>query len=475
MNRTVSFIAVAGALAVLALLAAPRPQRTQPAQPEAQTQTQQPAAPAITAPLPAEAQGSSSARGLTLSGKLASAFVANGGAPNYLTLEVAAAPQEEKGPRMPANLVVVIDRSCSMAGQKLTDAIGAARTLVDTLHPDDRLAIVDYGSDVSTFPSTLADAAGKERLHAYLRDLDADGSTNIGGGLQAGALAAREHQARYSNNRLVLLSDGQPTVGITDPDGLARIVSRIREGGLTVTSLGVGRDFDERLMARLAEAGGGFYGDIGDSARLAEVFARELDQASRMVARDLELRLLVPANVRVEEVLGRDFRPDGAGARLRLYDLSSGLSNRLVVRFSVNESAGAALRGPVHAVLTWTDLKTAERVSAQVSMTATVTDDAQKALANADADVLAHAANAEAARQVRYAADLARQGKRDEADRHLSDSMLNLRRLFGASAESLAGASIEDSRKSLRGGDMNRAAKDMERKSLQSFGQSNAY
>lgn len=469
MNRTVSFIVVAGALALVALLVAPRPS------PQAQPSPLPAPGVAANTQLPAEAQGRSGTQGVTLEGKLASAFVANAGAPNYLALAVTAAPQEVVTERVPANLVVVIDRSVSMSGTKMSDAVRAARALVDALHPEDRLAVVDYGSDVSTFASTRADPAGKERLHAYLRTVGVSGSTNISGGLEAGALAVREHQGQFSNNRLVLLSDGQPTVGITDAEGLARIVSRIREEGVTVTALGVGADFDERLMAGLADAGGGFYGDIADSARLGEVFARELDQASRLVARDVELKLEVPAGVRVEEVLGRPFTRDGDGARLRLYDLSGGLANRLVVRFSVHGQAGVTLPAPVRATLGWTDTRSGERLSASVAMTATVTDDAKKALENADGDVLAHAANAEAARQVQYAADLARQGRRDEADRHLSDSFSNIRRLFGASADSLAGASIEDSRKSLQGGDMNRAAKDMQKKSLRSFGQDNAY
>jgi Ca-activated chloride channel homolog len=458
MNRTSLLLALAGALGLLALVTAPDVPAPEPVfAPQAQAQ-------------PTGAPGE-----VQLVGRLASAFAANAGAPNYLTLQVAAGAQEPTSDRLPSNLVVVIDRSGSMRGRKLADARAAARALVDALGSSDRLAIVHYGSDVVTMPSTLADAEGRERLRAFVDGIVDQGGTHISGALQAAAVAARAHQEAYRTNRIILLSDGQPTEGILHIDGLAAEVSRLREQGFTVTSLGVGEDFDEQMMRTLAEHGGGFYGYLGDSHRLADVFARELNQAGRMVARDVELHLQTPAGVRVEEVLGRRLLRDGQQTRVRLYDLSAGLSERMVVRFSVDAPAGTRLQAALTAQLTWTDMRTGQRRAAAVSLPATVTADARRALENADAEVMAHAANAEAARHVREAAALARQGRGAEADRMLGGSMDNLRKLFGSSANALAGETIESSQRALRSGDMNRAAKEMDRRSMGNFGQNNSY
>ena len=484
MNRTALILSAAGLLALLALVAAPRPEAPKP--PAVATATSATTAtPDDAAPGPAlapedkrvpEPASAGDSEGVRLTGKLASGYVANGGAPNYLSLEVQAPVREEAAPtRTPANLVVVIDRSCSMSGQKMQDALQAAHALVDQLDAEDRLAVVHYGSDVSALRSTRADGGGKEALHQYIRTIRVDGSTNISGGLERALVEGLVHREAYRTNRVVLLSDGQPTMGEVTQEGLTRVVTRMREHGLTVTSLGVGADFDERLMGALAEAGGGFYGYISDTSRLAEVFARELQQASELVARDVELRLSVPAGVRVEEVLGRSFAREGNGARLKLYDLSSGLSNRLVVRFSVDKPAGETPPETVKAEMRWTDVASGGRKVAAVSLTGQVTAVAKRALDHADEEVMAHAANAEAARQVQLAAALARQGKRDEAERSLNLGFDNIRKMFGASANALAGSTIEDSRKALQSGDMNRAAKEMDRKSIESFGQNNAY
>jgi Ca-activated chloride channel family protein len=471
MNRTALFLTSAGALAVLALVAAPRPAPPLPARVVTAGPSAGPSGPR----LPANAQHSGEGGGLQLTGKLASGYVANGGAFNYLTLEVAAPHDEEKAPRTPANLVVVIDRSGSMRGQKMHDAVAAARALVDALSPDDRLAVVDYATDVRSFPSTRADARGKAALSGYIAGLRDEGSTNISGGLEHAAQVGRVHQREYRTNRIILLSDGQPTTGITSAQGLSQLVSRIREEGFTVTSLGVGADFDERLMRELATAGGGFYGYVDDSSRLAGIFAQELDQASRMVARDLELHLETPPGVVVEEVLGRSFVRNGRGATVRLYDLSAGLSNRMVVRFKVDAPANAPMPAPLKAKLSWFDLRAGIRKTAEVSLTGTVTSDPQRALDHADPDVLSHAAQAEAARQMQAAAQLARQGRREEADRHLSFSLGNIRQMFGSSASALAGSTLEESRANLRTGDLNRAAKELDRKTSTSFGEHNAY
>ncbi|MFY0582811.1 vWA domain-containing protein [Cystobacter fuscus] len=221
---------------------------------------------------------------LTLEGKLSGAYVRTGpGEAHALFTVRASKPSTQR--RMPVNLALVIDRSGSMRGQKLADARRAARMLVERLEPGDRLALVHYGSDVRVYPSEEVTPRSRERMISFVGSIEDEGATNLGGGLEAGAEALRPHVKDYRVSRIILLSDGEPTEGIVDEAHLGRPAANYQREGIAVSGLGVGEQFNERLMRGLAEQGGGFYGYLQDSERLAEILGRELEQATGTLAR----------------------------------------------------------------------------------------------------------------------------------------------------------------------------------------------
>ncbi|MBS1149270.1 MAG: von Willebrand factor type protein, partial [Myxococcaceae bacterium] len=327
MNRTTSFLVIAAALGLVALVVKiPGPSAVAPPPP--------PKVEPVKTADPVKEAPKSKPGSLTLSGKLSHPYVTPGTSDVFLSLDVTGV-DVPGARRAPVNLSLVIDRSGSMAGEKIVHARQAALALVEQLDEHDRLAVVHYGNDVVVFPGAFVTEDNKRRLKSFIARIQDEGGTNIGDGLAAGKAQLDRGRTDFKVNRLILLSDGQPTVGITSASGLTRLAQRFHADGTTVTSIGVGLDFNEDLMQRLAEVGGGSYAFLQSSSGISNVFARDLQQAGTSVARDVSLSLTLPPGVRFGEVLGRPATASGSTVLIPLPDFSARQVERLVVRVSV--------------------------------------------------------------------------------------------------------------------------------------------
>ena len=128
---------------------------------------------------------------------------------------------------------------------------------VDVMRLADRTPLI-----VMELPAT---PGNRERMLQYVDGIWDEGGTNIGAGLSAGRFQLSTAQGQYGVNRLILMSDGQPTEGITDDEGLTRQAQELRAAGVTLSAIGVGTDFNEDLMQAFAEYGAGAYGFLEDA------------------------------------------------------------------------------------------------------------------------------------------------------------------------------------------------------------------
>ena len=468
MNRTSLLLATAGLLALAALaVGLPRQKDT------SHTVARPDEVPGAGVSLPlVTARGGA----LTLEGKLSGEWLMAGPSEAFAALTVRAdMPREQK--RVPVSLALVIDRSGSMRGQKLVDARRAARMLVERLGAEDRLALVHYGTDVRVFPSAVVSEATRQEMLAFVDAIQDEGSTNISGGLEAAAQELRPYVKAFRVSRILLLSDGQPTAGLTNDGELRRLAGQYQHESMTVSALGVGEDFNERLMQGMAEQGGGFYGYIQDSERLADIFRRELEQAAGTVARGLELRLELPDGVTDAEVMGMSARRSGNTLVVPLYDLAGGQEARVVVKLTLALEATEAPRGVLATRLRYWDALAQKQTEVGLGLTARVTEDESLVRAHLDREVRVHAARALGAKELQAAAEEMKRGNRVKALGLLD----NASRLFGASAEALSGelADVDRTRAAyLNARDetsVKREALQLHRKSLKTFGQNNAY
>lgn len=190
----------------------------------------------------------------------------------------------ETGDTPPLALALVLDRSGSMAsGDKLAATRAAAARVVRGMRPVDRVAVVAYDDQVRVL-SELAPPSAE--LAERVARLEPGGSTALYEGWLAGA------KLIPSGGRIVLLSDGLANVGrYTDAASLARHAGvTLRKFGKTTTTIGVGADYDEALMAGMAASGGGSHYFARTADRIAEAFAQEKIQAAETVLWDVVLR-----------------------------------------------------------------------------------------------------------------------------------------------------------------------------------------
>ena len=410
MNRTGIILAAAAALAVLALVAG-LPQTVGKVSPPGPT------------PRPTTSGGS-----LTLDARLSHAFVPAGRSEVFVTADVRGAEVPGQA-RSAVNLALVIDRSGSMAGYKIEQARQAARQLVAQLTPEDRLTIVHYGSDVESLPGMNASPENKARMLQYLDGISDNGGTNISQALEVAAGLVDASRAQFKVNRMVLISDGQPTEGLTGSDQLIGVVRTIRARGVSLSSVGVGNDYNEQLMEAFAEVGGGAYAYLRDAAQLASIFQKDLNAAGTQVARGVTITFRVPKGAHFEEVLG--YTPTVARTdavedtvTVALPDFAAGQNERVVARFTVEGSAvGDTL--PVATVgLDYFDLLAARAARAEGGLASKITDSPELVTRSLDKDAIVFAARARSAANTQAAAEQLKQGNRDGAERLLKQNAI---------------------------------------------------
>jgi len=237
------------------------------------------------------------------------------GAETHLQIGVQAT-NKELPRRPPLRLVLALDVSGSMSGEgKLHFARMAALKLLEMLSPDDHVGIVTY-ADNATVIRPLRRLHNGSAVRAALEGLEAGGSTNLHDGLAAAHRVLREG-ASDGVRRVLVLSDGEPTAGNTQPAAIRRIVHDAFKAGIETTALGVGLDFNSDLMMSLAADGQGNYHFIGAPELIEDVLTREVDELSHVVAQALRLTIRVPDDVEIVEVLGAEVLDRQAAAKAR--------------------------------------------------------------------------------------------------------------------------------------------------------------
>jgi len=242
---------------------------------------------------------------------------------------------QRDGHRTPLNLAVVLDRSGSMAGAKLEKAKQAAMLLVDRLAPDDVFSFIVYSDDARVLvPAQRVD--DKDALKEKIRRIDADGSTALYAGVKRGASEIDEYFSNKRINRVILLSDGLANIGPSSPRELRRLGRDLAAHGISVTTIGVGDDYNEDLMAGLAESSDANYYYVKDTEKLPEIFAKELGELLAVAARDVRIEVVCPDGVTPLGFIGRTEKFEGQKATVNLSQFTAGQDRYLMMRCRIN-------------------------------------------------------------------------------------------------------------------------------------------
>ena len=205
--------------------------------------------------------------------------------------------------RKPLNMVVVVDTSGSMAqDNRLVYVKQGLHLLTDGLNADDRLSVVTYSSNASIRqPLSVLDRA---KLHQLIDSLEPAGSTNIYDGLETALQQAATHFDSERQNRVVLLSDGLATSGITSDSEILTMASTFIADGIGLTTIGVGRDFNVELMRSLSERGSGNFYFVENSMAVTEVFTEELNYFVTPLAFGVRIEVATEGEFSLGNVVG---------------------------------------------------------------------------------------------------------------------------------------------------------------------------
>jgi Ca-activated chloride channel family protein len=268
------------------------------------------------------------------------ASVSPGKSTLWAALRIEATGPALEAKRAPLAVALVVDTSTSMRGDPIAHAVRSCELLADLLEPDDRLAIVGFAKRAGVLCGlTSLDAAGRAQIAAAVRAVETSGGTNMYGGLAAAAGMLMTAPAGL-RRVIVVLSDGQPNVGIASATGLAAFVHTLRPIG--VSTLGLGRHHDEDVLHAIAVAGSGRYAYLPDPLAARLDLARAALAHGGVVADQLELKIKLGDGVELVRLLPPTaLRHGGSGVTAAIGDVFVDEARTLAIELALDIAPGA--------------------------------------------------------------------------------------------------------------------------------------
>ncbi|KCZ87372.1 vWA domain-containing protein [Hyphomonas jannaschiana] len=216
----------------------------------------------------------------------------------------------DRDARPPVNLTLLVDVSGSMHSEdKLPLAKQALKLMLDQMDPQDTISIAVYAGAAGEVlePTPVSE---KRKIYAALENLRAGGSTAGGEGLRLAYSLAEQGLKKDAVNRVMLLTDGDFNVGITDSEQLEDFISRKRESGIYLSVLGFGRgNYNDALMQKIAQTGNGTAAYVDTLSEARKVLADDLGGNLFPIADDVKIQVeFNPARVAEYRLIGYETR-----------------------------------------------------------------------------------------------------------------------------------------------------------------------
>ena len=345
-----------------------------------------------------------------------------------ITLDAPKVPENTTRPRV--NIALVMDRSGSMGGTKIKMAKAAAMEALSRLGQDDVFSLVTYATDVSTLVPARS-VRGTDSIIRAIKGIEAGGNTALFGGVSQGAAEIRKTIEDDYVHRVVLLSDGLANVGPRNPADLGRLGAGLFKENISVTTVGVGTDYNEDLMAQLAQKSDGntYFAESGTD--LPRIFAAELGNVLNVVAKQVIVTITLPPGIEPVKIIGREGRIRRNRIELSMNQLYGGQEKFALVEVRMEGHKAGSSVDVAKADVSYQDPFSMKNLNTQAQAAARFSRDQAKVEASANAQVIkAYQLNLNALAQEK-AIELSDQGKPKEAARKLRQSAAALKGYAG--------------------------------------------
>jgi Ca-activated chloride channel family protein len=352
----------------------------------------------------------------------------------YLRLSLKSAPIANREWRSPVNVALVLDRSGSMKGKRIAAAKEAASEALQRLAADDVVALVAYNHQVDVLQraARLGDDHG---LKSKINGLDATGRTALHAGVVTGADQVKRYLAANRVNRVILLSDGLANVGPSTPRELAALGRKLGSEGISVTTIGLGLDYNEDLMQRLAAASDGNHAFVEDAKDLAGIFNAEFGDALSITAQDIEIIIECRIGFKPVRVLGREATIEGNRIRLKLNQLQGSNERYFVVELDAPEVRTPGDAEVASVEVNYLDLNSGDRRRAEARAKGRFSASAEEAEKSVNKEVMSQVSTQIATEASERAVELRDKGDITGARKLLEGNatyLKNARELYGS-------------------------------------------
>ena len=338
-------------------------------------------------------------------------------------------PRPAAAARAPVALALVIDNSGSMAGDKIDFARSASRAIVDALADGDEISLTQFSDAAQTLvPLVRIDAQARERLRTAIAKIAPDSGTAIYDGMRAGlaSLAA----AHAVSRRLILLSDGQANVGPSTPEA---IVAGLKAPAppVTLSTIGVGTDYDENVLAAISKHGSGGFHHLNDPVQLTQILQDELEEAHAVIGTDATVEITAWPGVQLLAAndLAMERLADGS-VRIAVGDLYA--NKRRTVMVPIKVPVTGSTSGAVGSVrLRYRSTDHREERHSQVDVRYTVTASSVEVARGAVPELMVAADRTRVGHALGDAAALLKEGDLIEAQTILRDERARLLKRIG--------------------------------------------
>lgn len=240
----------------------------------------------------------------------------------------------------PLNIALVLDRSGSMRGDKSTRSKQAAEYILAHLTDRDRVAVIVYDHKVDVVAeSSYATSEHIRRCRNWLAEIEPRGMTNLFEGWLQGCDRLTDVDDTHFVTRVLLLTDGLANQGITDPSEIARHAGALFERGISTSTFGIGTDFDEDLLSKMADAAGGRFRYIEHAGLIPEAFRQEFGDLASVVAQHATLEVSFPESGSVEILGGVPHESKRGIVSVSIGDLYAGERRPYYFRFRTNHGS----------------------------------------------------------------------------------------------------------------------------------------